>query len=203
MYNITGEPRVSAFLQKHCDRWGAKIVTVLQMYPDEPVHVLQLSHLIEPPDYGMYGQKQVDRMLLETENIPQTDRITLKQVDTELNRLVKIKAYRLEAGLDCSDLDFKIEVLAAYHRATTRPNGTIKNFRSSADREYQRHQAAVKRLLAKAKKECPEAWAYLTSHLKMGMYFTWLSDDHALPVEIPSQPKTNTRNKKTIRHRRC
>ena len=167
---------VSAFLQKHGKRRGTKIINVLQSMPNEPVHVLQLSHLIEPPEFGSYSYGQVERLLLKAEELPQTDVKTLKQIDKEINRLVAMKANRMETGADCTDIITVLGQLVRYRDETTRPNGSIKNFRLEEGREYQRHQSAVKRLLKKAKRDCPEAYDYIRSHLKMGTYFTWISD---------------------------
>jgi len=167
---------VSDFLHKNRKRWGTKIVLALQKIPNEPVHVLQLSHLIEPPEYGKFSFEQVERMIKKQEKIPQTDGTTLRQVNNEINRLVKMKANRLEMGVDCTDIITVLEQLVRYREETTRPNRSIKNFRLENGHEYQRHQSAVKRLLQKAKRKCPEAYHYIRSHLKMGTYFIWLSD---------------------------
>jgi hypothetical protein len=196
-------PRVDAFLQKHKDRWGVKIVSVLQNYPDEPVHVLQLSHMIEPPAYQGLSPEQVDQLIFKADDIPMTDRTTLRQANRELNRQIKIKEARQKAGLPCDDQDFIIAWLIAYHKGTTRPNGTIKPFRGNAEKEYQRHQAAVRRLLDKAKIECPEAWGYITTHLKMGIYFAWLSDQYAAAGVNPSLDSFYNKSQMTSCRRRC
>jgi len=198
MPNIIIEPHVNAFLEKHSKRWGVKIIRVLLAAPDEPVQALKLTHLIDPPAYEKLSFVQAERLLNRTEDIPQTDGITLKQVNDEMNRLIKVKAHMMEAGISTDTEDFIIEMLAAYHRETTRPNGTIKNFRTANEREYQRHQAAIKRLLSKAKKECPEAYAYITAHLKTGLYFKWDTSADLNPSApdtgkaVPHGPRVNT-----------
>ncbi len=177
MIKDIARPRVADFLERHSKRWGAKVVILLQSMPDRPVHVLAISLLIAPPEGGSLSYAQVERLIRQNEAIPQTDAVTLKQVNNELNRLIKIKAWREAAGLPRDGgMEAAIDMLCAYHRETTRPNGMIKNFRLETEREYQRHRAAVRRLLKKAKLECPEAYRCIRSHLKTGTWFTWSSD---------------------------
>jgi len=173
----------------------------LQNYPEEPIHVLNLTHMIESPDYSGFSFRQVQQLLLNQSTIPQTDVVTLKQVDNELNRLIKLKAWRQSVEADCSDIDKTIQQLVSYRKETTRPNGTIKGFRSAVEREYQRHQKAIQRLLKKAKKDCPDAYAYIRNHLKSGIYFQWVTDD--IDNKKFVFPTIQNKKKTTTTHRRC
>lgn len=169
-------PRIAGFFDANCEMWGVRVITALIQMPDKNVHCIALSHQVEPAENRYLGPHGAEKLIQNLEKLPMTDVKTLREVDRELNRLISIKAELKSAGQDFSEQDREIEQLIKYRKECTRPNGTIKDFFCVENREYQRHRSAIKRLLDKAKKECPEAYYYVKSHLQMGIYFYWSSE---------------------------
>jgi hypothetical protein len=170
-------PHISGYLKANCEMWGVKIVLALIQMPDQMVHCIALSHHLEPEESKSVPAGKVDRLIRDLDKIPMTDDKTLREVDRQINRLIGIKAEKLKLEQDCSDLDAELDALVSYRKQTTRPGGAIRHFYSVEQKEYQRHRAAVSRLLEKAKKECPEAYHYIKSHLLTGTWFFWSSDE--------------------------
>jgi hypothetical protein len=173
--NLKPLPRISSFLETNCEMWGVRVVLALIEMPDSMVHCIALSHQIEPVESDVLGEKGTDYLIQNLEKIPMTDFRTLKDVDKELNRQIKIKAERMNLGLKVTAQNRLIKQLICYRKETTRPNGSIRDFYSVEMKEYQRHRSAISRLLNKAKLECPEAYYYVKTHLMSGIYFYWSS----------------------------
>jgi len=170
-------PLISGFFEDNCEMWGVRITQALMKMPDQPVHCNALSHLLEPADANLLGPDGLDFLLQNQEKIPLTDEKALKEVKKELTRLTAIKGKKLQRNLDCSAQNREIELLKKYIRECTRPNGVIKAFYSTEQKEYQRHRIAVKRMLDKAKRDCPAAYHYVKAHLQTGVNFFWSSEE--------------------------
>jgi hypothetical protein len=175
--NLKPLPRIHSFFEANCAMWGVRVILALIEMPDRMVHCIALSHQIEPVENEVLGEKGADYLIQNLEKIPMTDVRALKQVDKELNRQLKIKAERMHLGLDVSAQDEAIFHLIRYRKETTRPNGSIRDFFSVEMKEYQRHRAAITRLMNKARRECPEAHYYVKAHLLSGIYFYWSSKE--------------------------
>jgi hypothetical protein len=170
-------PLISRFLEDSCEMWGVRIIRALMKMPDQPVHCNALSILIEPADANLLSPDALNFLLQNQEKIPLTDEKALHEVRQELSRLTAIKAEKRHQDLDFSAQKREIEQLNKYLRECTRPNGDIKAFYSTEQKEYQRHRIAVKRMLDKAKRKCPTAYRYIKAHLQTGVNFFWSSEE--------------------------
>jgi hypothetical protein len=191
------KPCISRFFDNNCGMWGAQVIGVLRAFPDKMIHSIELSHYVEPPEGCIEcNPDQADYLVRYESAIPMTDDRTLRQIDAEIIRLVSIKAEKQNLGLDVSDLEAELEMLQDYHRQCTRPNGKIRSFRTGSFQAYQRHMSGIRRLLIKAKAECPEAYYYVKAHLLTGINFCWSSQDlSANKVKSPQRHKSRKRTR--------
>lgn len=190
-------PRISRFFEDNCEMWGARVIGALRALPDRMVHSIELCHYLEPPEEnGEFPFDRVDYLINHQSVIPRTDDKALREVDKEMVRLVGIKAERQNRGLDISEVERDLQMLSDYRRENTRPNGRIRNFGDETTKTYQRHMTAIRRLLEKAKAECPEAYYYVKAHLLTGIYFFWSSEDlSANQDKSPGRHKSHKRTR--------
>jgi len=196
-------PRISRFFEDNCDMWGARVIGALWALPDRMVHSIELCHYLEPSEEsGEFPFNRADYLIKHQSAIPRTDTWALREVDKEIDSLIGIKAARQSKGLDVSDLERDLQMLSDYRRENTRPDGRIKNFGDEANKTYQRHMTGIRRLLEKAKADCPEAYYYVKAHLLTGTYFFWSSEDlSANQDKSPGRhkPRKRTRGKAATR----
>ena len=163
------------------------------------VHSIELCHYLEPPEESReYPFDRADYLINHQSVIPRTDDKALREVDKEIVRLIAIKAERQSEGLDVSDIERDLQMLSDYRRENTRPNGRIRNFGDDATKTYQRHMIGIRRLMEKARQECPEAYYYVKAHLLTGIYFFWSSEDLSANKDKSPQknkPRNRTRGK--------
>jgi len=201
LHPISIKPHISDFLQSHSDMWGSKIVFLLLSKPDEPIHVIRLSHTIDPPSYPTW---QFDRFRRTFENncgIPQTDKQTLRDIDKRLIKLIAIKAELMVNELDFAEIETEMQTLIEYRKETTKPNGRIKSFRLETQKEVKRHRISFQRLLDKALVECPEAYCFFKKHVQTGTYYKWLSfpDEEDAPMQCQEKKRPKNQPKAVLK----
>jgi hypothetical protein len=183
------QPQIFDFLTNHKDLWGSKLVVLLLSRPDEPFHVIRLSHFINPPDCQGWHYEQFTRKYENCCGILQTDTKTLKDIDKRLVKLIAVKAELVVNKLNFTEVETEMQNLLKYRKETTKTNGRIKNFRQEIQNEVQRHRIAFTRLLDKALVECPEAYYLFKQHVQKGKYYKWVSFPDAEDDSLRKQPK--------------
>ena len=177
--------RVLDLISANRDKDGAKAIALLLRNPNTPLHCISLTHLISPPDF--LGKISCDESLPEPgdclRKIPYSDQKTISDIYKRLNYLIGAKSVLLNlhpladnpiATKQLSDIDSEFCALKRYLGQCLRPGGYIRNFPDDERKASQRISVAIKRLLQRNAEQYPEAVAYLTKHLKMGLYFQYL-----------------------------
>ncbi len=194
-------PAIRDFLLNHSDWWGSKVVFLLQSKPDEPIHVIRLSHMIEPPEFPAQQYESFTRIYESCCGIPQTDTRTIKEIDKCLEKLIIKKAALVANNLDFTHLEAEMQSLIKYRKETTKPNGKIKKFRQETFKELQRHRKAFIRLLDQALIECPEAYYHFKAHVQTGQFYTWISFPDEIPVSLKKKKQREQKKKRKTRYR--
>lgn len=203
--NVSIKPHIREFMQSHSNLWGTKLVFLLLSKPDEPFHVIRLTHTIEPPEFPAWKYDRFTRAYESNCGIPQTDSQTLKDIDQRLIKLIAIKAELVVNDLDFTHIEKEMQVLVGYRKETTRPNGNIKNFEQETRKEIKRHRTAFQTLLNKAQLECPDAYYCFKRHVQTGLYYKWISfpDEEELAKAISQHEKGKSTKPQINNHRRC
>jgi hypothetical protein len=162
---------VTEFLAQNSDLQGCKALALLMRKPGEPVWCKDLIMAINPVE-SPYTPEQVAHLTQSREVIPMTDKATLKQVRKELMKLYQLKAELQTADQPTTRLDHDIAACEKYIKDTTTPYG-IKSFITDDKAAYDSLSAALRRLVRKAEKECPEAACEIQKHLQTGRYCSW------------------------------
>ena len=176
--------RVLNFISANRTNDGAKALALLMRNPNTPLHCISLTHLISPPDIMI---TPCDDALPDPgdclRKIPLSDHKTIKDIYKRLNHLIDTKSVLITLCQNednilytkqLSDIDTEMSALKHYLGQCLRPGGYIRNFPDEERKASQRISLAIKRLLNRNAEQYPEAVAYLTKHLKMGLYFQYL-----------------------------
>jgi hypothetical protein len=204
--SIQFTPCISRFLENNRDLWGARVICVIRTMPDTKIHCIDLSHLLEPPEYiSKTSPTNMDSLLKSQATIPRIDDRALREIDKEIKRLTALKIKWISTGKDIKELEIELTKLKAYRLENTQPNGRIRNFNTQSTQTYQRFKKAIKRLMDKALQECPDAYHYLKAHLQTGIYFFWSSVELTVTSQLPQislKPTKRTRGKAASRIRK-
>ena len=173
---------VQDLISAYPDSGGARALQVLLRHPNQSIHSINLTHMIDPPDYTSLNSFSTLELAPEINpfeaisKIPMTDHQAVREVYNRMNSLVRQKAdiQSLSDSVNTAAINAEISALKKYLSECQRPGGKIRNCNDDERKAYQRISVAVKRLLEKAENEHPEAVAIVRKNLSMGTYFRYL-----------------------------
>jgi len=156
-------------MEEYADMQGVKLLNIL-INQQGPVHCIRLCQMaaIYPSSILPF-----EADLIRFNPIPMTDPQTLKELDRELNRTINIIALREGQGLPADDLKKKLEMLTAYRKECTFPNGKIKLFIPEQRKAYNAVATAIRRMKMVAFQVNRDAFKSICRHLKIGYYVSW------------------------------
>jgi hypothetical protein len=161
------------YLYQNQDMVGARVLSILIGEPDTPFDVLDLTLRLE---FGNPNIKTLTALLGSAFNdIPAIDDTARRQYQRRIVQLTEQKARRLAdfPASDTADIDGEIAWLTRELRASTAPNGKIKNLNPDKKKAYDRYQKAVQRLLDNAQRNNPYVYHLIKKNLVLGKAFVW------------------------------
>ena len=159
------DPSPEAFLRRHANLGGAKIVAVLRSTPGQ-VYSPQELICLSRGEYPTPGQLHA----LDLDPIPLAD---TRALAAYLKRRNQLRA-QITAGNNNPDLAWELDFLEKELKRIGKPGGGIKNSRPERDKAYHNLMTQLWRLFRAAHKEDPRLCAWLKTRIKTGRLFAWV-----------------------------
>jgi hypothetical protein len=152
--NLRGARQVLAVMPETADGEG--------YFSDEDIYA---------PRFPGYTKGKIVEM-----NVPMTDPKALRDYIARYQELMRQCAADLELGhaREAEEKQREMELIRRHIREVRDASGRIRNFPSSATKEYQRAFQNFRYLLAALQFEDPEVYHYLKRHVKMGAEPAWV-----------------------------
>lgn len=154
-----------AFLRRHANLGGARIVAVLRSTPGQ-VYSPQELVCLSRGEYPTPGQLHA----LDLDPIPLAD---TRALAAYLRRRNQLRA-QITAGNNNPDLAWELDFLEKELKRIGKPGGGIKNSRPERDKAYHNLMTQLWRLFRAAHKEDPRLCAWLKTRIKTGRLFAWV-----------------------------
>ncbi len=170
--------RFEAFLQNRVDLTGSRAICLMLQRPNQNFHSMTLAQRTLYPNYTLRPGEIVDLADIIEAPIELCDMQTLRQLRKEMNKVVQRIAVGREMNNPLVTEDEKeLAELKRYYKQYLDNRLQIRHFPTSSHKAYDLIRSAIKRTLAIAKRDCPEAYHIIKQNLKTGMYFCWAVEE--------------------------
>lgn len=152
-------------------RGARQVLAILPQSGDEASDGYFSAEDIYTPRIPGYTRGRIVEM-----NLPMTDPKALRQYVSRYRKLLSEVEADLQLGhtREAGEKQRELKFLRRHIREVRRSNGRIRDFPSSATKEYQRAFQNFRYLLAALQFEDPEVYRYLKKHVRVGPELAWV-----------------------------